>query len=82
MQKHRIQRGIRFVAALGMALTGLWQAAPARMAQAAQPAAAPAQDARPAVAPALCFASLNSSNTTDYSSNDHAAVQQAVDAAT
>ena len=81
MQKHRIQRGIRFVAALGMALTGLWQAAPARMAQAAQPAAAPAQDARPG-ASALCFASLNSSNTTDYSSNDHAAVQQAVDAAT
>ena len=49
MQKHRIQRGIRFVAALGMALTGLWQAAPARMAQAAQPAAAPAQDARPGI---------------------------------
>ncbi|MCX6016954.1 MAG: cadherin-like beta sandwich domain-containing protein, partial [Chloroflexi bacterium] len=62
------------MAALGMALTGLWQAAaPARMAQAAQPAAAPAQDARPAAA-VVTRAKVKSLSKASYYANNQCAV--------
>ena len=86
MQIHRNQRGIRLAAALGMALTTLWQAsAPTQAAQAGQRASAPTQAARPAQnrpeaavraqqAPIVTVASVKGLSRTNYDTQNQCAI--------